>query len=153
MLAVGLKQAKAYDKSPILIARSQNNEKHDLYYCLEGILPCQNCASQNPLELLSKKEIYELKRKYKVSSRLLKSVEETYRDNKDSVDIGSEVKSLSGRIFIESLERRILNKLKKEIRLPTANWLPFIDPLLLKKINQHVFLTGPSGCGKTTMAA
>ena len=38
MLAVGLKQAKQYDKKPILIAKCQNNEKHDLYYCTEGIL-------------------------------------------------------------------------------------------------------------------
>ena len=153
MLAISLKQAKQYDKSPILIAKCQNNEKNDLYYCTEGILPCQNCKSENPLELLSKKEIFALKKKYKVSAALLKKVESCYRDNDTQVDIGKECKSLSGRIFVEELENKILNKLKKEIRLGSAKWLPHIDSTLLKRFNQHVFLTGPSGCGKSTLTA
>jgi hypothetical protein len=153
MLAVGLKQAKQYDKKPILIAKCQNNEKHNLYYCKEGILPCQNCKSQNPLELLSKKEIFELKKKYKVSASLLKKVEACYQNNDSEVDLGKECKSLSGRIFVEELENKILNKLKKEIRLNSAEWLPHIDSTLLKRFNQHIFLTGPSGCGKSTLTA
>ncbi|HIB90481.1 TPA: AAA family ATPase [Candidatus Poribacteria bacterium] len=148
-----MKQAKQYDKSPILIAKSQNNEKQDLYYCVEGILPCQNCKTENPLSLLSKMEIFELKKKYKVSSSLLKRVQECYENSNSEVDIGAECRSLSGKIFIEQLENTILNKLKKEIRLPTADWLPHIDPTLLKRYNQHVFLTGPSGCGKSTLTA
>ena len=80
MLAVGLKQAKEYSKNPVLIAKCQNNSKNDLYYVPEGILPCQNCET-NPLELLTKKEIFALKKKYKVSAKLLKKVEECYANS------------------------------------------------------------------------
>ena len=78
MLALGKKQAKQYDKNPILIAKSQTNEKNDLYYCVEGILPCQNSPTDNPLALLTKMEIFQLKKRFKVSSALLKKVQTCY---------------------------------------------------------------------------
>ena len=151
MLAIGLKQAKKYSKKPLLIARSATNKKHDLYYVEEGILPCQNCVHDSPLELLSKKEIFQLKRKYKVSARLLSTVEKCFANSDDKIDLGAECKSLSGKIFVEELEKKILDKLKKEIRVPAANWLPFVDPSLAKRFNQHIFLTGASGVGKSTL--
>ncbi len=151
MLAVGLKQAKEYDKRPILIAKCRNNPKHNLYYVKEGILPCQDCHTTSPLELLSKKEIFELKKRYKVSSRLLKKVEQCYSNSDTTVDLGSECKTLSGKIFVEELEKKILNRLKKEVRLDSANWLPHYDTQLVRLFNQHTFLCGPSGCGKSTL--
>jgi len=153
MLAIGLKQAKEYDKNPILIAKCQNNEKNNLYYVPEGILPCQNCKTQNPLELLSKKEIYALKKKYKVSSKLLKTVEECYSNSETEVKIGDECKSLSGKIFVEELENKILDRLKKEVRVGNAKWLPHYDPKLVRQFNQHTLLNGPSGCGKSHLTA
>ena len=151
MLAVGLKQAKEYSKKPILIAKCQNNEKNNLYYVEEGILPCQNCASTNPLELLSKKEIYALKRKFRVSSKLMKRVEECYSNSETEVNIENECKSLAGKIFVEELESKILNRLKKEIRLENVDWLPYYDPETIRQFNQHTVLNGPSGVGKSTL--
>ena len=153
MLAVGLKQAKKYDNYPILIAKCQNSEKNDIYYVEEGILPCQNCATSNPLELLTKKEIFQLKKKYKVSAKLLKQVEKCYANSDEKVDLGAECTSLSGRIFVEELETQIINKLKKQVRHKTADWLPNYDPELIRKFNQSTLLNGPSGCGKSHLAA
>ncbi len=153
MLAVGLKQAKEYSKKPVLIAKCQLHSKHDLYYVPEGILPCQNCKTTNPLELLTKKEIFALKRKYKVSQKLLRKVEECYSNSETEVNLGDECKSLSGKIFVEELERKILDKLKHEIRLDAADWLPHYDAELVRQFNQHTFLCGPSGCGKSHLTA
>ncbi len=151
MLAVGLKQAREFSKNPILIAKCQNHEKHNLYYVEEGILPCRNCERTNPLELLSKKEIYALKRKYKVSSKLLKTIEECYSNSETEVNIENECKSLASKIFVESLETKILNRLKKQIRLENVDWLPHYDPETIKHFNQHTILNGPSGVGKSTL--
>ncbi len=153
MLAIGLKQAKEYSKTPILLAKCQNHEKHNLYYVPEGILPCANCKTTNPLELLSKKEIYALKRKYKVSAKLMALVSECYANSDDLINIGDECKTLSSKIFVEELENKILNRLKKEVRIPSADWLPHYDPELIRQFNQHTFLTGPSGCGKSHLVA
>ena len=150
MLAVGYREAKKYDKNPILLAKS-NHSSNDLYYVKDGILPCQNCKTDNPLEMLSQKTIFALKKKYKVSARLLKRLEETYKNQESTdIDLGNEAKSLNGRIFINEIEKLILNSLKTQIRMPGADWLPAIHTERAGDINQHVQIIGPSGAGKST---
>ena len=101
MFCLGEKQSKKY-KGAILVAIDQSgNPKKNLYVVKEQLLPADNSNTpENPLELLTKKEIFKLKTKYKVSAKLLKCVERAYQKNEKDINLGDECKSLSGRIFV-----------------------------------------------------
>ena len=153
MFCLGEKQAKKY-KNAILVAKDRLNAKNSLYVVDEQLLPCDNQNTpENPLELLTKKEIYRLKTKYKVSSKLMKSVERCYQKNDGMLDIGPECKSLSGRIFVEELETMILDKLKKSIVCKACKWIPYYNPDEVSRYNNHTFLCGPSAAGKSTLCS
>ena len=153
MFCLGEKQSKRY-KDAILVAKDKTNPKHDLYVVKEQILTCDNGNTpSNPLEILTKKQIFKLKTRYKVSARLMKTVEECYRSNNDKLEIGPECKSLSGRIFVEELESMILDKLKKTIVCKSCSWIPYYNPEHVSKQNTHTFLCGPSAAGKSTLCA
>ena len=154
MFCLGEKQARKYDKNAILVALDKQNPKNNLYVVKEQLLPCDNNNTpENPLELLTKKEIFKLKTRYKVSAKLMKVVEQCYQKSENTLDIGSECKSLSGRIFVEELESMILDKLKKSIVCKACKWLPFYDPEAVSRYNNHTFLCAPSAAGKSTLCA
>ena len=151
MFCLGEKQARKY-KNPILVAKCRLNPKNNLYVVKEQLLPCDNQGTpENPLELLTKKEIFKLKTKYKVSGRLMHLVEKCYQNTENSINLGDECKSLSGRIFVESLETMILDKLKKNIVCKQCKWIPYYNPENVSKFNNHTFLCGPSAAGKSTL--
>lgn len=153
MFCLGQKQAKKYD-NPILVAIDTQNEKNNLYVVKEQLLPCENHNTpENPLELLTKKEIFKLKTRYKVSATLMKAVERCYQKSENTLDIGSECRSLSGRIFVESLEEMILEKLKKSVVSKSSKWIPYYNPAAVSKYNNHTFLCAPSAAGKSTLCA
>ena len=153
MFCLGEKQVKKY-KNAILVAKDRLNPKNSLYVVDEQLLPCDNHNTpENPLELLTKKEIYRLKSKYKVSAKLMKSVEQCYQKNDGMLDIGPECKSLSGRIFVEELETMILDKLKKSIVCKACKWIPYYNPKEVSRYNNHTFLCGPSAAGKSTLCS
>jgi len=74
MLAVSLSEAKKYSNNPVLIARDIHDEKKNIYYVEDSALPCQNCPEENPLNMLTKKQIWSLRKKYKISARVLKKL-------------------------------------------------------------------------------
>jgi len=154
MFCLGEKQAKKY-KGAVLVAIDQSRDpRKNLYVVNEQLLPADNSNTpENPLELLTKKEIFKLKTKYKVSAKLLKCVERAYQKNEKDINLGDECKSLSGRIFVETLEQKILDKLKKTIVCKDCNWLPYYNPDNVSKYNNHTFLCGPSAAGKSTLCA
>ena len=153
MFCLGEKQSKKY-RDAKLVAKDRLNPKNNLYVVKEELLPCDNQNTpENPLELLSKKEIFKLKTKYKVSARLMKCVEQAYQKNENKLDIGSECKSLSGRIFVEELETMILDKLKKTVVCKQCKWVPYYNPDEVSRYNNHTFLCGPSAAGKSTLCS
>ena len=153
MFCLGEKQSKKY-RDAKLVAKDRLNPRNNLYVVKEELLPCDNQNTpENPLELLSKKEIFKLKSKYKVSARLMKCVEQAYQKNENKLDIGSECKSLSGRIFVEELENMILDKLKKTIVCKQCKWIPYYNPDEVSRYNNHTFLCGPSAAGKSTLCS
>ena len=62
MLAVGLQQAKLYSKNPCLLARDIEDEARDVYWVEDASLPCLSCKDNTPLSLVSKKQIFALKK-------------------------------------------------------------------------------------------
>ena len=61
MLAVGLNQAKNYSKEPCLLARNLSDESKNIYWVEDASLPCLSCK-ENPLDLVTKKQIFQLKK-------------------------------------------------------------------------------------------
>ena len=155
MLAVSLSEAKKFSNNPVLIARDINDEKKNLYWVENSQLPCQNCPTDNPLNMLTKKQIWTLRKKYKISARVLKKIEKCYQDPKSTeVDLGRECQSLETRIFLEELETAILSKLKTEVRLDkNTEWIPYYNSEEMTTRNQHSTFSGPSASGKTTICS
>ena len=94
MLAVGLQQARKFSKSPQLIARNLNDERKNLYWVEDSILPCQNCEEQNPLSMLEPERIWKLRKQYGISASVLRKIEACYKDpSNTSVKLGKAGKS------------------------------------------------------------
>jgi len=155
MLAVSLSEAKKYSNNPVLIARDIHDEKKNIYYVEDSALPCQNCPEENPLNMLTKKQIWSLRKKYKISARVLKKIEKCYKNpNSTEFELGKECESLEVRIFLEELENLIINSLKTEVRLgKNTEWIPFYDPADITTKNMHSTFSGPSSSGKTTICS
>ena len=103
MFCLGHKLAKKHQEA-FLVAKCLNNPKNDLYVVKEEMLPCDNgSAPENPLKLLSKKEIFQLRQKYRVSASLLKKIEECWMNNNKEMVLGDDCKTLGSRIFLEEL--------------------------------------------------
>ena len=74
MLAVGLQQAKNYSKKPCLLARDMEDPSRDVYWVEDASLPCLSCKNNTPLSLVTKKQIFALKKKYRVPDKTLKNI-------------------------------------------------------------------------------
>ena len=155
MLAVGLIEAKKFSSSPMLIARDIHNEKKHLYWVEDSALPCQNCKDNNPLKMLDAKRIWQLRKKYKISARVLRKIEACYSNPKsEDIDLGKDGQSLNCRLFLGDIEDDIIRTLKTEIRLDkNTEYIPFYDEDEIRNTNMHSTFQGPSGAGKTTIAA
>ena len=82
MLAVGLQQAKNYSNKPCLLAKNLEDESKNVYWVPNAALPCLSCKESNPLSLVTKKQLFQLKKKFRVSDKVIKKVEKFYRDGK-----------------------------------------------------------------------
>ena len=151
MLAIGLSQAKQYSKKPCLLARDLNDESKDIYWVEDAPLPCLSCKD-NPLSLVSRKDIFALKKKYRVSDAVVKKIQKFYNGNKTTLNLGKD-DSLGNRIMIGELERTILNSLKRRYRNTSANYIPQYDAEMSGRIALHTSAIGPSSSGKSTIVS
>lgn len=151
MLAIGLAQAKNYSKTPCLLARDLNDESKNIYWVEDAALPCLSC-NDNPLDLVTKKQIFQLKKKYRVSDRVLKKIEKFYKSDKDTLNL-KEHDNLGSRILVQEIENIILGSLKRKFRSPNANYMPYYDPELSGRIALHTSAIGPSSSGKSTIVS
>ena len=151
MLAIGLQQAKKYSKQPCLLARDLNDENRSIYWVEDASLPCLSCK-ENPLDLVTRKQIFQLKKKYRVSDAVIKKIEKFYRSDKETLNL-KEHDNLGSRIMVQEIESIILGSLKKKFRDPNANYMPYYDPELSGRIALHTSAIGPSSSGKSTIVA
>jgi len=151
MLAIGLSQAKQYSKKPCLLARNLNDTAKDIYWVEDAPLPCLSCKD-NPLSLVSKKDIFALKKKYRVSDSVVKKIQKFYNGNKTTLNLGKD-DTLGNRIMIGELENIILGSLKRRYRNSNANYIPQYDAEMSGRIALHTSAIGPSSSGKSTIVS
>jgi hypothetical protein len=151
MLAIGLSQAKQYSKKPCLLARNLNDTAKDIYWVEDASLPCLSCKD-NPLSLVSKKDIFALKKKYRVSDSVVKKIQKFYNGNKTTLNLGKD-DTLGNRIMIGELENIILGSLKRRYRNSNANYIPQYDAEMSGRIALHTSAIGPSSSGKSTIVS
>ena len=152
MLAIGLQQARNYSKKPCLIARNLNDESTNIYWVEDASLPCISCKDSNPLSLVTKQELFKLKKKYRVSDKTIKKIENFYKSDRETLNL-KEHDNLGSRILVGEIENIILGSLKRKYRSPDANYMPFFDPALSGRIALHTSAIGPSSSGKSTIVS
>ena len=151
MLAVGLNQAKNYSKEPCLLARNLSDESKNIYWVEDASLPCLSCK-ENPLDLVTKKQIFQLKKKYRVSDKVIKKIQKFYSSDRQTLNL-KEHDNLGSRILVQDIENIILGSLKRKYRDPNASYMPFYDPALSGRIALHTSAIGPSSSGKSTIVS
>ena len=151
MLAIGLTQAKRYSKKPCLLAKDLNDESKNVYWVEDAPLPCLSCKD-NPLSLVTKKEIFRLKKLYRVPDAVIKKIEKFYQSDKTTLNL-KEHDSLGSRILVQDIEQIILGSLKRQYRNTNANYMPYYDAELSGRIALHTSAIGPSSSGKSTIVS
>ena len=146
MLANSRASALKYTKTPYLIARSREPFE-ELYWVPDSSLPALNVKC-DPMSLITKTELYALKKKFKVSNRLLQRVTDCYKKNDSEIDLDN-MTSLESSLFISELETLILSKVKQQYRCESCNFLPFYDKELLGEKCFHTQIIGGSSSGKS----
>jgi len=152
MLAVGLQQAKHYSNKPCLLAKNLEDDNKDIYWVPNAALPCLSCKDSNPLSLVTKKQLFQLKKKFRVSDAVIKKIEKFYQSDRETLTL-KEHDSLGARILVQELENIILGSLKKKWRDSSAKLMPYYDPTLSGKIALHTSAIGPSSSGKSTIVS
>ena len=135
MLAVGLQQAKLYSKRPCLLAKDMNDESKDVYWVEDASLPCLSCKD-NPLSLVSQKQMFALQKKYRVPARVMKKIQNFYKSDREMIDLKGDT-SLGAKIMVQEIENTILSSLKRKYRDPNSQLLPYYDPELSGRIALH----------------
>ena len=151
MLAIGLNQANKYSKKPCLLARDLNDDSKNIYWVEDAPLPCLSCKD-NPLSLVTRKQIFQLKKKYRVSDAVIKQIDKFYKSDKTTLNLKKH-DSLGSRILVQEIESEILNSLKRKYRDQTASYMPYYDSELSGRIALHTSAIGPSSSGKSTIVA
>ena len=103
----------------------------------------------NALDLVSQKEIFKLKKKYRVSDKTIRKIQNFYKSDKEVLDL----KDLGSQIMMQEIESVILKELKTKYRNDNASYMPYYDAELSGKIALHTSLYGPSSSGKSTACA
>ena len=148
MLAVGITRAKKYSNKPCLICKDLNDPSKSIYWVEDASLPCMSCKG-NAIDLVSQKEIFALKKKYRVSDKTLQKITNFYKSDKEVLDL----KDLGSKIMMEEIEDVILKQLKSKYRDPNASFMPYYDSELSGQIALHTSLYGPSSSGKSTICS
>ena len=146
MLANSRTTALKYTKDPYLICRSEEPFE-EVYWVPDSNLPALNVKC-DPMSLISKSELYQLKKKFRISNRILARVTECYKRNNPEFDFG-DMTSLESSLFVSELEDRILSKVKERYRCESCNFLPFYNKDELGQKCLHTQIVGGSSAGKS----
>ena len=146
MLANDRNVALQYTKEPYLICKSEQPFQ-EVFYIPDSALPALNVEA-DPMSLITKKELYALKRKYKVSNKLISQISNMYKKNEKEIDFGDDPK-LEHMLFWQDLESLILSKVKREYRNESMNFLPHYELSELGNKTMHTCAVSGSGVGKT----
>mgnify|MGYP006090444879 CR=1 FL=1 len=149
MIANNFQRAKEYGK-PIVIAKSFDTNE-TLYWVPDSTLPAVNLVGCDPLNYLERTTLWEIKKKYRVPKKVWDKIVQCYKQNLDKFNLGKEA-TLESRLLISEIEKKILDKLKREYRSPSASFFPAYDPLSdTGRESRNTAVIGCSGAGKTTI--
>tara|TARA_B110000438_G_scaffold154304_1_gene148243 strand:+ start:771 stop:1841 length:1071 start_codon:yes stop_codon:yes gene_type:complete len=154
MLSDNYRTAKNYAEKPLKIAMSTEKcggKFQEIYVVPEQTLPSLdlNC---DPFSLITRKEMYAIKRRYRIPTSVFSKIKECYREEKSSIDLDSS--SIEAKLAFQEIEDLILGRLKKEYKNSNCDsYLPWIDPEMLGVKNSHVNVVGSSASGKSYWTA
>lgn len=151
MLSNNRSTALTYDKNPYLICRS-DDPFEEIFYVKSASLPALDLPDCDPMSLLSKSELFALKKRFRVGNKVIQKVVDCYKKGKPEFDFGPNQK-LEESLFVSSVEDLILEKLKTRYRSESANFYPFYDRSELGTRCYNTQVVGASGAGKSFITA
>ena len=148
MLSNDRTTALTYDREPYLICKS-DDPFEEIYYVKNASLPALDLPDCDPMSLISKKELYAIKKAHRgVSNKIIAKVVDCYKKNKKEFDFGPDMK-LEDSLFVSAVEDRILDLLKTQYRNESANFYPYYDRSELGTRCYNTQVVGASGAGKS----
>ncbi len=150
MLAINKTVALTYTKKPYKVCES-DDPPISVYFVPDSALPALNVKC-DPMSLITPRELYQLKKKYRAPASLLRKITSCYKKNNEEFELGDNV-SLEHSLFISEIEDLILKRLKEEFRLESAHFLPTYPVEELGVRCYHTLCVGSSGVGKSWIIA
>ena len=146
MLAI--ENPKEHDKNPIKLAIDL--EGKDVYYVKDQMLPAIR-ATKDPFDYLDERELYALKRRYRVGTKIFKQIRRCYKNKHEHIDLGDDP-CIEHKLLISDIEDQIIGKMKKQY-LGGRDLVPYFDVSMTGKIAMHVSVIASSGSGKSFLTA
>jgi len=107
--------------------------------------------SQNPLTLIDKQTLFNIKKKFRLKARFFKNLCAAW--SKKSDVFSCQCNGVAEQLACESLEKIALQKMKEEYTDPDfKDLLPFIDYMESEKVARHLLICASSSSGKTHLA-
>ena len=123
MLSNSKQVALKYTKNPYLICTS-DDPFEQIFFVPDSSLPALNVGLCDPLSLISPAELFDLKKKFRAPSSLIRKIQKCYKENAEEFDLGPDI-SLEKTLFISNVEDLILRRIKQEYRNESAQFLPY----------------------------
>ena len=142
-----MSEAKEFTKNPIEVARGEER----IFFVPEGDLPAIR-SSKDPFSMLSEKELFKLKKKYRVPNAVFRKIRKCYEEKDENIAL-AEYDSLECRLLLKEIEDSILDKLKREYVRKDGDFLPAYDPSITARTALHTAVVGSSGTGKSTIVS
>ena len=106
MLSNSRSTAFTYDKEPYLICRS-DDPFEEVFYVKGASLPAIDLPNCDPMSLLSKKELFVLKKRFRVGNKVIQKVVDCYKKGNPEFDFGDDQK-LEESLFVSAVEKMML---------------------------------------------
>ena len=146
MLAVD--NPREYDHNPIKLAVDASGK--DVWYVKDQILPAIR-ATKDPFDYLSEKELFKLKRKYRVGTRIFKQIQKCYKNKHEHIELGDDP-CIEHKLLIKDIEDAIIDRMKKQY-LDGTKLMPYYDVSMTGRLALHTSIIASSGSGKSYLTA
>ena len=123
----------------------------DVWYVRDGELPAIT-PKKDPFEYLSQKELFALKKKYRIGTSVFRQIRKCYKNKEPTIDFGDDC-CIENRLVCQAIEDEILQKMKKTYVNKSAKLLPFYDYRITSKLSLHTSVVASSGSGKSYLTA